>query len=194
MPRPQRQYLDDGEAWVGQVAVWNQEKGFGFIEGDDRVDPNKIPQAKMNGGKVFFSIRDLIGIRQAWVGMRVEYSLYYDEKGLGAEKIKQHNEDGGYGGGAGGGGNMAMGNNNWNNGGYKAPQQDVDYEIPKGMAGVSEDAIRNMSEGEIMVRVRIPHHFVWQLIGKKGAVVKEMRQSTGAHFNFDDLPECLRSK
>jgi len=80
MPRPQRQYLDDGEAWVGQVAVWNQEKGFGFIEGDDRVDPNKIPQAKMNGGKVFFSIRDLIGTRQAWVGMRVELKKNFLKK------------------------------------------------------------------------------------------------------------------
>ena len=46
--------------------------------------------------------------------------------------------------------------NDWN----MAPAPDFDYEIPKGMAGVSEDQIRNMQEGEIMVRLRIPHLFV----------------------------------
>jgi len=165
---------------------------LGFSEPDfqnfDAKTPKFIP-------KSFFtkiSPKNQNFLRSKFKKFRTRYSLYYDEKGLGGEKIKQAQEDGGYSGG--GGGNMAMGNNNWNNGGYNAPQDDFDYEIPKGMAGVSEDQIRNMSEGEIMVRVRIPHHFVWQLIGKKGAVVKEMRQATGAHFNFDDLPECSRNK
>lgn len=155
--REERQMLDDGQPWFGRVDGWNPEKGFGFIQGDDRVDPSFVPQAAMNNGRVFCTRDDIGGIslRDLQVGMRVQYTLYCDSKGLGACNV------------------VPAGMRQESN-------------LPAMLQGVDRGTLRNLKAGQVVVRIRLASLFVPGLIGKGGENVKEMRKESGAQFDFDD--------
>merc|ERR1712061_532112 len=78
---PERSPLHD-EALYGTVVVWKGR--YGFIQPNDTIDH---PMAEKHGGKLFFALDDVEDELEG-VGTVVEYMLYEDSRGPGAQNVK----------------------------------------------------------------------------------------------------------
>lgn len=157
-----RKFLDDGQPWYGCVHSWNPERGFGWVVGDDAVDPSVISEAAMNQGKIFVARGDLGGValRDLYPGMRVQYTLYSDERGLGGCKVMPEG--------------MSDGGND---------------QMCGMLQGLGQGQLKKLKEGDIVVRIRVASSLVPLLIGKGGEGVKDMKKKTGASFDFSEWKE-----
>mmetsp|Transcript_86467 Transcript_86467/g.149609 ORF Transcript_86467/g.149609 Transcript_86467/m.149609 type:complete len:133 (+) Transcript_86467:2-400(+) len=66
---------------TGDVLSW--KKAFGWINPHEPVDH---PKASMRKGQVFVSKKDLVGMSELTTGQIVQFHVFADESGLGAEE------------------------------------------------------------------------------------------------------------
>jgi len=75
------------EKFTGTVAAWKGK--YGWIIAAEEIEHEK---AALRGGKLFAGIEDIVGAESLDEGAEVEFHIFEDESGLGAEEIVQTGE------------------------------------------------------------------------------------------------------
>ncbi|CAE7825150.1 FRA10AC1 [Symbiodinium microadriaticum] len=69
---------------IGEVLEWKGK--YGWLKPQEPIQHEK---ASRHRGKIFASVADLVGVTELTVGRLVQFRLFSDQSGLGAEEIQQ---------------------------------------------------------------------------------------------------------
>jgi len=75
------------EKFVGTVVGWRGK--YGWIKATEEIEHEK---ASLRGGKLFTGTDDIIGAEKLDIGAEVEFHIFEDDSGLGAEEVVQTSE------------------------------------------------------------------------------------------------------
>mmetsp|Transcript_25142 Transcript_25142/g.64314 ORF Transcript_25142/g.64314 Transcript_25142/m.64314 type:complete len:495 (-) Transcript_25142:244-1728(-) len=170
-----------GVCW-GQIQYWNDAKGFGWIAAEidkEGLLAQRVPDRilDLNGGMIYVQRNDLARyVRDLTTGMPVVFSIYWDEKGLGAANVN-------IGGGTPIDSDLLSQN-----------LSDLTRVFAKIASLGREEKLQELQSTapNVHLKLMIERGHIGTVIGQKGATVKRMIQESGAkRVAVEDMKNCV---